>query len=439
MKNECSIVKDLLPLYIEKMVSEDTACFVEEHLKDCTECREICESLKAPAMIDEIAEEKSDPTPLVKLKKKLRRKKIITAGVSVILAAAILLALFAVSVEHFSEWYSQNGSVVEVVTDDGGKISSFVIETEEGKKTGILVTDETYAFSFADGTVADRFWEGELTDAEVSVEYKPYRKTLITGDGEKIKAYEARSINISGFFTGETETLSDGTVTEVWRYHTYDSYVLPDGTPLIYDRTSTGPEYVIVAGVEQFENLAVEVKEKILQYYEAQGLLFNKEKILEMAYNSYLAEEEPAYFKPYSVGQETWLSAANERVLYFETIVWEPIDQQKGTERRIGTAFDRETGELIENTALLACTPEEAIEKIMDITGIEDETLRKEMAEAFAPERLVFSPDGMYVVFEDGTLPSEEFGSWWIDVPYDEKVLEVLNDWAIPANTAYAG
>ena len=125
--------------------------------------------------------------------------------------------------------------------------------------------------------------------------------------------------------------------------------------------------------------------------------------------------------------------------MYFETIVWEPIDQQKGTERRIGTAFDRETGELIENTALLACTPEEAIEKIMDITGIEDETLRKEMAEAFAPERLVFSQDGMYVVFEDGTLPSEEFGSWWIDVPYDEKVLEVLNDWAIPANTEYAG
>ena len=32
MKNECSIVCDLLPLYAEDMVSEDTAEFVKEHL-----------------------------------------------------------------------------------------------------------------------------------------------------------------------------------------------------------------------------------------------------------------------------------------------------------------------------------------------------------------------------------------------------------------------
>ena len=33
MKNECSFVRDVLPLYFENMVSEDTAAFVEEHLK----------------------------------------------------------------------------------------------------------------------------------------------------------------------------------------------------------------------------------------------------------------------------------------------------------------------------------------------------------------------------------------------------------------------
>ena len=33
MKNECSYVRDVLPLYFENMVSEDTAAFVEEHLK----------------------------------------------------------------------------------------------------------------------------------------------------------------------------------------------------------------------------------------------------------------------------------------------------------------------------------------------------------------------------------------------------------------------
>ena len=33
MKNECSIIRDLLPLYAENMVSDDTAAFVAEHLK----------------------------------------------------------------------------------------------------------------------------------------------------------------------------------------------------------------------------------------------------------------------------------------------------------------------------------------------------------------------------------------------------------------------
>ena len=39
MRNECNIIRDLLPLYIERMVSADTAEFVEEHLKDCELCR----------------------------------------------------------------------------------------------------------------------------------------------------------------------------------------------------------------------------------------------------------------------------------------------------------------------------------------------------------------------------------------------------------------
>lgn len=48
MKNECSIIRDILPLYVENMVSEDTAEFVKEHLESCPVCRaelENCGSL----------------------------------------------------------------------------------------------------------------------------------------------------------------------------------------------------------------------------------------------------------------------------------------------------------------------------------------------------------------------------------------------------------
>ncbi len=43
---ECNIVKDLLPLYVEELCSEDSKEYVEEHMKSCQECKESFEYLK---------------------------------------------------------------------------------------------------------------------------------------------------------------------------------------------------------------------------------------------------------------------------------------------------------------------------------------------------------------------------------------------------------
>ena len=39
--NKCKIVQDLLPNYIEKLTSNETSEFINEHLKKCDECNEI--------------------------------------------------------------------------------------------------------------------------------------------------------------------------------------------------------------------------------------------------------------------------------------------------------------------------------------------------------------------------------------------------------------
>ena len=46
MSKECSIVKDLLPLYVEDMLSEETVLFIEEHLQSCPKCKESFDSMK---------------------------------------------------------------------------------------------------------------------------------------------------------------------------------------------------------------------------------------------------------------------------------------------------------------------------------------------------------------------------------------------------------
>ena len=46
MKTECSIVRDLLPLYVEGLISEETAQYVREHLQGCPDCQEALSLLR---------------------------------------------------------------------------------------------------------------------------------------------------------------------------------------------------------------------------------------------------------------------------------------------------------------------------------------------------------------------------------------------------------
>ena len=78
MKNDCSIVKDLLPLYIEDMVSLETANFINNHLQKCQECRAELEKIKTGATVLLTREEHSDEAggavPFRKIMKRFHRQ-----------------------------------------------------------------------------------------------------------------------------------------------------------------------------------------------------------------------------------------------------------------------------------------------------------------------------------------------------------------------------
>ena len=46
-KNECKIVQDLLPNYVEGLTNEETNLFIEEHLRECNTCEKIFNNMKA--------------------------------------------------------------------------------------------------------------------------------------------------------------------------------------------------------------------------------------------------------------------------------------------------------------------------------------------------------------------------------------------------------
>lgn len=48
MNTTCAVTQDLLPLYEEGLLQQDTQRFVEEHLQSCQDCRHIAEQSQIP-------------------------------------------------------------------------------------------------------------------------------------------------------------------------------------------------------------------------------------------------------------------------------------------------------------------------------------------------------------------------------------------------------
>ena len=112
MRNECNIIRDILPLYADKMVSADTASFVEEHLIGCAECRAELEKLKVADAIEAAVSdtENDDEKRLKAFAGKINRKRHIVISAF----AAVLLTIFLLGGSLIS---SANGFVQVTAAD----------------------------------------------------------------------------------------------------------------------------------------------------------------------------------------------------------------------------------------------------------------------------------------------------------------------------------
>ena len=90
MNKDCSIVQDLLPLYAEDMLREETKKFVDAHLAQCEACRAELAALKA-----DVPSAPVNAQPLRSLKEQLRRKKFTAMLLAVTLALTLAAAGFA--------------------------------------------------------------------------------------------------------------------------------------------------------------------------------------------------------------------------------------------------------------------------------------------------------------------------------------------------------
>lgn len=89
MSKRCNIIRDILPLYAEKMTCADTDAYVEEHLQMCEACRRELAMLLEPKEPEFAGDVSSGETAIKAIRKKWNRKNA---------ALAILILLMLVSI-----------------------------------------------------------------------------------------------------------------------------------------------------------------------------------------------------------------------------------------------------------------------------------------------------------------------------------------------------
>ena len=87
MKLDCDVIRDLLPLYAEKLASPASSALVEQHLAECPACRAELEQMEKPVPVQP---EPQPDAPLRSIRKTLQKKSIRIAAAAVL---AVLCAL----------------------------------------------------------------------------------------------------------------------------------------------------------------------------------------------------------------------------------------------------------------------------------------------------------------------------------------------------------
>ncbi len=86
MKIDCDVIRDLLPLYVENMVSAKSRELIEKHLAECEECQKILSQMreKEPEII-------CDTEPIKRFRNRFRKHTITVAMISAFITVAILI------------------------------------------------------------------------------------------------------------------------------------------------------------------------------------------------------------------------------------------------------------------------------------------------------------------------------------------------------------
>lgn len=138
MKMKCEVIQDLLPSYIDGLTSEESNKLIEEHLADCFACRDYLSAMKEEVATPTVAKNQKEIRPFRKLKRQMKKRILMTAGIAVLICGVI----FGAGAWYYGRTWIAESSDVRMSIDAAGGVVTLKFTPEEGKKLYVETDDK---------------------------------------------------------------------------------------------------------------------------------------------------------------------------------------------------------------------------------------------------------------------------------------------------------
>lgn len=215
-RNDCKIVQDLLPNFVDKLTTESTNEFIKEHLKECKKCSEVYEKMSEQIDLDYNIENKE-----VKCMKKVHKKILIMGIIILTLAIVVSISLYInyktshlfdaktgkiygsdiqvsndryVYIEYNSNYNDIDIDTKIILTLDGNNVCKNVRQIEKANNDKAQKSLE-YKYSIINGENSGAFSNGKLSkDLELSYNYHMWNGKTLENILEILDEYELNII-----------------------------------------------------------------------------------------------------------------------------------------------------------------------------------------------------------------------------------------------------
>lgn len=174
MKITCNIIRDVLPLYIENIASNDSCAMLEEHMDQCEECRNCLDEMTAFSKLPV----DMDTSPLLKIKSTLRKRKIQTVIFSMMLTVVIgVITIAFLTAPEYIPFSKESVSINEM---DNGSVLAIFEDTVSGYDISRYPTEDNTGYVYHI-TTWDSIWNRNINKSRIN-------NTILNPNNENVAA-----------------------------------------------------------------------------------------------------------------------------------------------------------------------------------------------------------------------------------------------------------